>query len=171
MKKTKTHVALSGILIIALFFCLHKGSAQGLTYKNNSIYGSYGSVINASQVSVSYERFVYKKAQFRTGVKLSYSWVSADGLDLETNERVYENAKGISGVVLFNMFEFNVGLAFTQYKLAQGLNPEMDVDYDELRNGVNFFGSTGLRFVLDEFMLKVGIGNLEYLYLGVGFNF
>ena len=107
----------------------------------------------------------------RVGVKLTYGIVSADGLDFETDEKVLENYKGVSAVFLYNVFEFNFGLAHTRYKRAQGFSPVPGTDYDRTFSGFQFYGSTGLRFVLDEFMLKVGIGNLEYLYLGAGFNF
>ena len=145
--------------------------AQESDLKNNFIYGSYGSVVFASQYSLSYERIVYQTGYLNTGVKLSYGHISADGLDFETGERVYENYKGISGVLLFKYFELSLGLAHVNYKLASGFNPDPNVDYDQTLNGFYYYGSTGLRFVTDEFMLKVGIGNLEYLYLGAGFNF
>ena len=171
MQKTKLHYWITLSLLFLLLIMTNISAAQTAEYKQNSIYLSYGSIINASQYSVSLERLVFQKKHLRTGIKLNYGIVNADGLDYDTNEKVYDNFKGISGVLLFNIFEINMGLALTEYSLARGFSPDPGVDYDEKINGTNFYGSTGLRFVNDEFLFKVGIGNLEYLYLGAGFNF
>ena len=171
MQKAKLHYCITLSVLFLLLLMTNISAAQTEEYKKNSIYLSYGSIINASQYSFSFERLVFQKNHLRTGIKLNYGIVNAEGLDFDTNEKVYDNFKGISGVLLFNIFEINMGLALTEYSLARGINPDPEVDYNEKINGINFYGSAGLRFVNDEFMFKVGIGNLEYLYLGAGLNF
>ena len=171
MKKTKFYQCYTFSCLFVLSLITNIAVAQEIEYDKNSIYLTYGTVINSSQYAISYERLLYQKRHFRTGIKLNYGIMNSEDLEFDTNAKVYNNYKGISGILLFNILDFSMGLAFTEYNLAPGISPDPEVDYNEKLSGINFVGSAGLRFTSDEFMLKVGIGNLEYLYLGAGFNF
>lgn len=146
--------------------------AQDNDYKNNSIYASIGTAIFTAQYSISYERTIIRKNDnLRLRLKANYGKYILNGLDLETDEKEYKNHKSISAVLLFELFEANVGVAFTQYTLAQGFMPRPNVDYTEVLNGKTIYACTGIRYEKNNFMVRAGISSLELLYAGIGINF
>ena len=146
-------------------------NAQETEYKKNAGYISFGTVIFSSQASLSYERTIYEKDLIRTKFKINYGKYISNNLDQETDSKVYNNYKSVSGVFLFNQFEFNLGIAFTEYKLVRGFEPDPSRDYDEVINGSQIYGNIGVRYEKNNFLMRAGIGNLELLYAGVGFSF
>jgi hypothetical protein len=145
--------------------------AQDTLYSKNSILVSYGNVIFTSQASASYERLVFQEDKNRIKIKLDYCSYLSNNSDYETDAKVYDGYKGISGVLLHGIFEVSVGIAFTNYKLAKGFNFDPLKDYSKKLNGRELFGSAGVRYDKDNFILRAGIGNLDLLYAGIGFSF
>ena len=159
------------IFVILSLSCLSVTTAQEYDYKKNAIYASYGSVIFSSQISIAYDRTVYEKNQFRTKIKINYGNYADKYPDLSSDEREYRSYYGLSGVIVFGLFEASIGVGSAKYTLAQGDMPSPGVDYDEVMNGIIFQGSSGIRYEANDFILRAGIGNLELLYIGVGFVF
>lgn len=171
MKNTNYQFKLFLILLITFISTIDFINAQETDYKKNAIYINYGNVIFISQASISYERTVFQKEHLRTKLKLNYGKHLGNHLDLETDAKVIDNYKSISGVLLYQLFEINLGLAFTKYTLEKGPSADPNKDYDITYNGTELYGSAGIRYEKDGFLMRAGIGNLELLYAGIGFTF
>jgi len=85
--------------------------------------------------------------------------------------QVFDSYISLSAVQLFGIVEASVGVAGTSFTLAPGFEPDPNVDYSVQMNGLTFIGNIGLRFEKNQFMVRVGVGNFELLYAGVGVNF
>lgn len=163
-------------ILIVLFFCLvfNLANAQFQTdseFKNNSVFGSFGTIILSNQASLSYERTVFSKKKLRTRVKLSYGNFFSNNLDFDTGAQIFDSYLSLSAVQLFGIVEASAGITGTRFTLAPGFEPDPNVDYTEQMNGLTFIGNIGLRFEKDQFMFRVGVGNFELLYAGIGVNF
>ncbi len=170
--KTVKNKIKTSLLLICVFLCnIVFVNAQDREFKKNSIYLNYGTVVFSSQFSISYERTIFQKKHLSTKLKVNYGKYLNNNLDLETDERIYNNYIGISGVFLFKLFEINLGVATTEYTLARGFNADPNKDYDEIKTGAIFYRNAGIRYEKDNFIIRTGIGNLELLYVGIGFNF
>ena len=171
MKSTKFKYL--SLLILALtILSLQSTLAQDVeTHQKNSVYANYGSVIFSSQVSVSYERLFLKKGKYETRAKLNYGNYLSNNLDFETNAKVYEDYFSVSAVQLIGLLELNAGMALSNFKRAEGFEPDPDVDYTILMNQVIFYGNIGIRYSKNNFLIKAGVGNLELLHIGIGLNF
>ena len=150
---------------------INTGVAQEYDHKHNSVYGSLGTLIFVNQASISYERTISASEMVIWRIKINYGQYTSNGLDLETDEKEYKNHKGVSAVFLFGLFEANFGFALTQYTLASGFNPRPNVDYTEVINGKSVYIASGIRYEKNNFLVRAGFSNLEYLYAGVGINF
>ncbi|MFT6338821.1 MAG: hypothetical protein ACI86M_002895 [Saprospiraceae bacterium] len=159
------------LLILTFGSSINYLNAQDTLYKKNSILIGYGNLIFTSQASASYERLVFQEDKNRIKIRLDYSSYLSNNLDYDTDARVHEGYKGISGVLLHGIFEVSVGIAFTSYKLAKGFSSDPLKDYTKILNGRELFGSAGIRYDKDSLILRAGIGNLDLLYAGVGFSF
>ena len=162
------------LLLACSLICLHTAIAQEdeNDYRKNSIYATYGNLIFTSQASISYERSIFKFGQNnRTKLKATYGNNLGNNLDYDTGERVYENYTGLSVVQLFGKFETNLGAAYASYTLAPGFNPDPDIDYSLVENAFVLFANIGYRYENDHFLFRAGVGNLDLLYVGLGFNF
>ncbi len=168
----KLIVKLLFLITIVVFTNLKTATAQEVEgYLKNSLYVSVGTVLFSSQVSFSYERTILEKKDWRTKVKLNYGHYLYNGLDYDTNEKVNDNFLSLSAVQLIGLVELNGGLAYSRYKLASGFDPEPNVDYTQQKERYQFYGNIGVRYEKNNFMFRGGIGNLEFLYLGLGVNF
>lgn len=161
--------------LFLLFFIFYASlislQAQETDYKKNAIHINYGTTIFVSQASGSYERLMLQEGNKRIKIKLDYSLYISNNLDYDTDSKVYEGYKGLSGVILYGVLEASLGLAFTDYRLASGFNPDPLKDYNKKLNGREFYGSIGFRYDKDSLILRAGIGNLDLLYVGAGFSF
>ena len=167
------HVKFNGLLFLAIILLFISGPNQINAQeerKNNSINIAAGTLIFNNQFSIAYERSVYSRGYFHVRAKVHYGRSSV-GLDLDEGGKKYKNHKGVSGVFLFQLFEFNLGLVFTQYTLASGDMPNPDIDYSLLRNGLSVYSGAGIRYEKNEFVVRAGFNNFEYLYAGVGICF
>lgn len=159
------------IIIIAILGAINSMVSQENEYKKNSVYISAGTIIFTSQYSISYERTLDVEGMRRLRLKANYGKYGSNGLDLDTGGKNYENHKSISAVLLFGLFEADIGVAFTKYTLESGPSPIPTVDYSKVINGKQLYVSTGIRYGKNDFLIRAGISNLELLYLGVGINF
>lgn len=159
------------LLFVIFYISLDPLRAQDTAYNKNSVLVNYGTTIFVSQVSASYERLIFQEGIRRIKIKLDYSSYISNNLDYDTDAKVYESYKGLSGVVLYGALEASIGLAFTDYRLASGFNPNPLKDYNKKLNGRELYGSIGFRYDKDNLILRAGIGNLELLYVGAGFSF
>ena len=73
--------------------------------------------------------------------------------------------------MLFQLFELNLGVVFNQYTLAKGEMSNPDIDYSLVRNGISIYSGAGIRYEKNEFVVRAGFNNFEYLYAGVGIYF
>lgn len=142
-------------------------------YGKNAIHLNVGTVYLASQGSVAYERNVYHntKHDIRVNVKGVYGHFFQNDFDYDTDAEVYNNYKGLSGVLMSRIFELNFGYAIVNYNLERGDAPDPDIDYTKDRNGLRRYGSFGLRHEKDGFLMRIGLGFPELLYAGIGFTF
>ena len=162
----------SFFVFVLLIISLQSAIGQEVeTDHKNSIYGSLGTVILSNQASLSYERMLFKKGKLETRAKLNYGSYLSNNFDFDTGAKVNENHLSLSAVQLFGILELNAGAAFVNFRLAEGFNPDPNVDYTELLNRVTFYGNIGVRYSKNRFLFRAGIGNLELLYLGLGLNF
>lgn len=153
------------ILLFTTFLALNL-NAQEESFKKNSFYINYGTVIFVNQYSLNYERTVYQSSDhvLRTKVKFNYG-ASNNNYDLEEDEEIISSYFSLSAVQLlrFNQldFEFNIGAAKTTLFTSS--------DPTEF-NKVKLYGCTGIRYEKKHFLFRAGISNFELLYLGLGFN-
>ncbi len=171
MKIIKFQFKLILVLFIAFISNICSRNAQEEDYDKNAVFVTYGNVIFISQASISYERTVYQQEHLRTKIKINYGKHLGNHLDLASDEKVYDTYKSVSGVLLYRLFEVNLGLAFTKYMLERGPTPDLNKDYSLLYNGRDFYGNVGIRYEKEGFLMRAGIGNLELLYAGIGFTF
>jgi len=169
-------IRLATLLCLAFVFNINDSEAQEIQeskYGKNAIHVSAGSIYFASQVSLAYERNVYHNTKYdlRVNVKGVYGHYLNNDLDYDTDAEVYNNYKGLSGVLMSRIFELNFGFAHVNYNLESGDQPDPDIDYTKDRNGIRRYGSFGLRFEKDGFLLRVGLGYPELVYAGIGFSF
>jgi len=81
----RTNLTTLFVLIFCLVFNLEKSIAQSeIDYKNNSVFGSFGTIILSNQASISYERTIFSEKKLRTRVKLSYGNFLSNNLDFDT---------------------------------------------------------------------------------------
>lgn len=144
--------------------------AQEYIPNKNSIYLSYGTVIFSDQLSLAYERSLFSKNQFSTNIKAGYGRYIRNNADFETGAKIYEQYWSISGVQLIQFVEISLGIAYSQYTLASGFEPLPEVDYSAKKRAFEFYGNFGCRWKKDNFLFRLGIGNLELLYIGMGWN-
>lgn len=173
MDRTNSNIAKFVFLIlINSLINLEYVSAQNIERDlKNTAYISYGNIISSSQISISYERLIFDINKMQTRVKANYGTYLSNNADFETNAKVYEHFSSISAVQLIGILELNAGLAYTQYKLAKGLEPEQDMDYSKINQRIEFYGNIGIRYAKNNFLIRTGLGNLELLYFGIGVNF
>ena len=173
MKNTNYHFKhlIQSLLLFTFCSSIHFLNAQDTLYKKNSILINFGTVIFVSQASASYERLVFQEDNKRIKIKLDYSSYLSNGLDYDTDAKVYDGYKGISGVLLYGILEASIGFAFTDYKLARGFNSDPLKDYSKQLNGRELYWNFGIRYDKDDFILRAGIGKLDLLYVGLGFSF
>ena len=108
LKHTKTNTfRLLTILLLLLLGYNHIDAQEEKI--NNSIYLSTGTIIFHHQFSIAYERTVYSREYLYIRAKAHYGTYTKNGLDLDDGEKKYKNQKGVSGVLLFQMFELNLG--------------------------------------------------------------
>ena len=179
MKYTKQQY-ISFLILVLSFLSLQSIQAQkmentqaqniGNTQKN-SIYATFGTIIFSSQVSVSYERLLIKKKISETRAKLNYGNYLSNNFDYATGAKVWDSYFSVSAVQLISIVEINLGLAFSKFRLAEGFDPEPNVDYTTVMNGTSFYGNFGLRYSKNKFLVRAGFGFPELLYFGLGFNF
>lgn len=158
-------------LLPILFFCIAATAviAQESNYKKNSIYASFGTVIWANQVSVSYDRTVYEWKALRAKAKVNFGQVLGNHYDSAENSRITWRYGTISAVHMYSIFEVNTGISLTQNSRQTGLvNNQNPTD---LFLAADFYGSVGIRLEKDWFQFRTGIGNLEFIYVGLGANF
>lgn len=164
---------LRSLLLLIITFCAISNSliGQDTTYSKNSIIINYGTVIFVTQASASYERLVFQEDNKRIKIKLDYCSYLSNNYDYDTDAKVYDGYKGISGVFLYGILEASVGFAFTDYKLEKGFNSDPLKDYSKQLHGREIYGNVGLRYDKDNLILRAGIGNLDLLYVGFGLSF
>lgn len=158
---------------LALFImCSFNTMAQIDKDYKNSIYFSAGSVIFDNQISLSYERTLINKDKFQTRLKAQASRLYQHS-DFDENVRVDEKYVGIGLVQLIGLFEVGAGVAYTRYYITPlfGDFENGIITTREYATGPRLFGNVGLRYSKKGFLIKAGLGNLEFLYLGLGFNF
>ena len=158
------------LFFVIIFISKNSSAQEHKDYKKNTIYVSYANLIFVSQASLSYERLLLQSDNNRTKLKLGFGKYLNNNYDYETNATVYESYLSLSAVQMLNIIELNGGIAYTKFKLARGFNPDPDIDYNEKRNKLVFYGNVGLRYVRENFIIRGGIGNLELLYVGIGIN-
>lgn len=169
-----SNLKINTLLLILFTLLTNTGNTSAQNTKpnhKNTAYVSLGSILFDSQFSISYERLIFEKKKMETSLKANYGNYFINGSDYETNARVNESFFSLSAVQLIGLLELNAGIAYTQYKLARGFDPEPDIDYTELKNRVNFYGIIGIRYTKNRFLIRGGLGNLELLHLGVGLKF
>ena len=181
--KNFSHLKVTQFLFLLLFVFGFGASTSGQEVKNykNSIYGNIGSVIFSSQASLVYERSIFDKDAFKTNGRLMLGHYLHNSLDYDRGARRNENYAALSVVQLIYFVEINAGVALTSYTLAPGLGPfpfepdqgepVVEIDPDEVLFGPLFIGGIGLRFEKGNFMGRGGVGNLELLYIGLGYRF
>ncbi len=142
--------------------------------ENNSVLTTIGSLIFVNQASFSYERKVWQKNNFRTRARLTYGTYLNNGLDISVGN-VYHNYLGISAVQQISLFEFNIGAAYANYdRYDEDLNVnifEEEIIVTEDQSGIFLFGNVGMRFDINQFIIRFGIGNLNLAFFGLGFSF
>jgi hypothetical protein len=170
MKNLKHILKKFALLNLFGLLCINL-NAQENSNKQNSVFISYGSIINSSQVSIAYERLILKKDNFSTKIKATYGEFLTNNADYEQGARVYENWVGIGGVQLLGPFELNLGVAYAKYNLASGFGNSSGIE--RLGNPKDFIfnGSFGLRYEKNNLLARVGLGNFELVYLGIGMSF
>jgi len=165
---------LSISLSIALLFFTSYGQETNqsqTTYNKNIVYATYGNLIWLNQVSVSYERNVFQNNVIRFNVKLSAGKFPMNGLDLETGEKINKQYASLSGVYCMNKLELQLGVAYREFNLAAGFDPQPDIDYNKSRQGFQGTGLIGFRMEKQNFLFRAGLGNFELLYISLGFTF
>jgi len=167
----------SSNILLSMVFCMILGmgalcsqSEQG-GYHKHSVYASYGTVLLSTQASVSAERTLFQKNNFRTRVRASFGDYLTNNGDFETDARVLENYLSLSVVQMIEIWEISVGVAGTRFRRAAGFDPVPGVDYSIVMTGAELSFNTGIRYVYDHFMIRAGVGNHELLYLGLGVHF
>lgn len=165
MKKTLKYY----ILFLTLLQTLVTSGQEEI--QKNSLYVSMGTVIFSNQVSVAYERNIFSRNKARTNFKIGAGTYLSNNADYETGAIVNDNYFNLGVAQLINKLELNAGLAYTNYKKDAGFNPVPEVDYDEQFNRFQVYANIGVRLSKKNFLFRAGVGNLELLYLGLGFNF
>ncbi len=163
---------LLSILLFSILFTLHtkKLVGQETNYKN-SIYFSAGTVIFNQLISLSYERDLFQKDKFQTRARINGSFLR-HGLDYAPGARVDEEYIGLGIVQLIGIFEIGGGIAVSRYFITPDFPEFESAPIDVVRRtGPTFYGHVGLRYEKNRFLIKAGLGNLEYLYLGLGLKF
>jgi len=139
------------VSFISIIFCsflvnIECASAQELKLKNkNTAYVSYGNIIFSNQVSVACERSIVERKRMQTRWKLNYGNYLTNNADYETGARVYNHIFGVSVVQLIRWLEINVGVAYARYQLERGFNPEPDIDYSVVQEGIVLYRNVGVR--------------------------
>ena len=146
-------------------------NAQKYPYNKNTIYLSYGNIIFEDQVSIAYERLIFKKETYRTRLKAFFGKRLNNNYDYEEGAKLFENYFGISGVQLIGRLELNAGLAYTTFRLYPDFMTTQNINDQELRNDFSYYGSLGFRYEKDNFLFRAGVSNLELLYIGLGVTF
>ncbi|MBX2874298.1 MAG: hypothetical protein KTR30_19415 [Saprospiraceae bacterium] len=132
-----------------------------------TIYINLGSVIFDSQVSISFERSIYRSStNFETRVKLNAGRYLVNGSDYEADAPITSSYYGLSLQQLIPVgktyIELNAGAAQTRYST---LSDPSD------RNKIRAYTLAGLRYSNNGWLARVGIGNLELLHIGLGLEF
>lgn len=168
----KTIAKLVGIILMVILINVEYLSAQSTeAVKKNTIYATYGSVIFSSQLSISYERLIYKKNKLQTRGKLNFGDYLGHHLDYDEDAKLCERFLSLSVVELIGLFEVGAGISYTQHKLAGGFEAKPDVDYSKLYHGIGFYGNIGIRYSKNRFVIRTGMSIPELLYLSIGVNF
>jgi len=144
---------------------IHSSKAQGEKPKN-TVYLTYGNIIFSAQVSGAYERTFFQKNKLRTKGKINAGGYLYNHADYADGAKVYSSYVSLSAVQLLSIVEINAGLAYTSFSRAQNLSGTSD-----MVNALEFYGCLGLRFEKNNIIIRGGLGNLELLYIGLGFNF
>lgn len=154
------------LLFSLLIVCAPYLKAQEEVRPQNAIYGSLGTTISSNQVSLAYERMLFSRNEFQTKAKLNIGTYLSNNADYEDGARVNEQHYSISAVQILNIFELNIGLAYTEFSLAQNITGR-----SELMNSFEYYASFGVRYERNKLVLRGGIGNFELLYLSAGVSF
>lgn len=138
---------------------------------NNAVYVNYSSLILSNQLSVGVERKLWQRNNLRTKAKVFYNYFLNNDWDFAAGERIYDSHVGLSVVQLISLFEVNAGVAYHTYREAFGIGPASTPVNPKTQHGFGFYGTAGMRFELDKFLLRFGAGNLDHLYIGAGLSF
>jgi len=144
---------------------------------NYSIHGNYSSLVLSNQIFVGVERKIWQHNNFRTKAKVFYNSFLNNDFDFEANTKIYSSHLGLAAVQMISLFELNVGVAYSQYDIAGGFvsgvlgQSQGAIERKENQSGFDFYGSVGMRFEMNKFLIRFGVGNLDHLYFGIGFSF
>lgn len=166
--KISTSILFTSILA---FFISNNLIAQ--EYKKNSIYVNIGSIIFQSQYSISGERTIFTKDNFRTKAKVSLGRFTESHYDLDDGAKEVKSYATLSVVQLLSIFELGLGGGINTYNFTSGIEvasnpPEY---YDEEHIGFQPAVNAGLRFEKKHFLFRLGAGYPELFYAGIGCNF
>lgn len=132
----------------------------------NTVYLTYGNIIFSAQVSGAYERTFFQKNKLTTKGKINAGGYLYNHADYDDGAKVYSSYVSLSAVQLLSIMEVNAGLAYTTFSRAKSLSGTSDMVH-----ALEFYGCLGLRYEKNRIMIRGGVGNLELLYLGLGFSF
>jgi len=156
---------LAALILCCSFTFLTAQSHRVIDY-NNSIYVSAGLSINQGVQSVAYERTLTRNEKVRTSVRASFHNNGRDDNDYDLDAKKYKQSIGLALVQAFEPLEIGIGAARSTFTSWDEFGTPL-ADQTKLRLLV--FG--GISFDLNRVRLRVGVGNIELLYLGAGFNF
>lgn len=157
--------------ILSLLCLANIASGQDTEYKKNSIYGGFGTNSSANHASLAYERLLHPKNNLNTKIKLNFGVRTNNQRNTVYNEKVTQSYGSLSAVQLLSIIELNAGVAIRIYKFGFNNTPiSFTEEYYRLRSDFQFYGNVGLRFEIDSFLIRAGIGNFDLMYFGIGVN-
>jgi len=134
---------------------------------NNALYVSAGLSINHGVQTVAYERTLTRNEKVRTSIRASFHRNGRDDKMYETDDKKYAQSLGLALVQAFEPLEIGIGAAQSSFTTIDEFGAESAEKSTKLR--LLAFG--GISFDLNRVRLRVGVGTIELLYIGAGFNF
>ena len=160
--------------MLSFLFSL-SSSAQTKEFKN-AVYVTYGNIIWTDQYSLSYERTVFQKNKLKTKARLVGGKFRLNVSGGPENVNPIQWYGGLMATQLVGPLEIGLGAGMNHIRVTEQfelippntLPPESEPIF---KNELTLMANLGLRWEINHFLIRFGLGYPELLYFGVGARF
>ncbi len=143
-------------------------SAQETKQSKNTVIVNYGTVIFADQLSLAYERSLFRSQNkfFETKIKASFGKYLSNNYDYDEDAEVTSSHYGVSAVQLIWLWKIGLELNTGVSSIAFSTPATSTI---ERKSG--FYLGSAIRYDSSLLSFRAGLNNIELLTIGLGINF